>query len=223
MFSLRKFLQFHRTLMPWALAALALFAASPLLQAQQVDLPLADQEAAARLFSYRLGVVDRIRVAITDEPDLAAEQLIDERGEVRLPLAGPVRVLGLTTREAQRRIEESYVEARLLRNPEANVVITAFRPRSVRVFGQVRSPGSISFPDAAEKLDIVDIISAAGGFTETARTNAVVVVRNLPDGTEIRETVDVASLLDVRRRSAERADGFIVLPGDRVFVSQRIF
>lgn len=171
---------------------------------------------------YRLQAEDQVRVVVIDEPDLTIEQRIDDRGEVRLALHGPLLLAGLTAREAEQRIERAYIEARLLRQPQVTVTITGFRPRSALAFGELRTTGSIGFPPNVERLDIVEFITLAGGFTEVARQNPVTVVRLLPDGKEQTSEVDVGAMLN-RRGGGERPEIFYVLPGDRVFVKTRVF
>jgi polysaccharide export outer membrane protein len=163
-----------------------------------------------------------VRVVVFDEPDLTVEQRIDDLGEVRLALHGPLRLAGLSPRDAERRIEQAYIEARLLRAPQATLSILDYRLRTALALGQVRSAGNVAFPAGTESVDIVEFITLAGGFTETARTGNVQVFRARPDGTEQAFTVDVGALLD-KRRSEENRGGFQVLPGDRVLISQRVF
>lgn len=199
--------------------AVLLFSAGQARAEDMVPAPAAAQASPA----YRLATDDTVRIAVFDEPDLHVEQRIDEQGQVRLALHGPLTITGLSVREAEKRIEAAYVEARLLRHPQVTVTITAFRPRGALALGQLKSTGNISFPPNTESIDIVQFVTLAGGFTETARTGNVSVVRQMPDGTERSFTVDVGSMLERKPAPGERPEGFLIQPGDRVIVDQRIF
>jgi protein involved in polysaccharide export with SLBB domain len=172
---------------------------------------------------YRLGPEDSVRISVFDEPELTVEQRIDDTGRLRIPLLGEVTLSGMGVREAEVFLEKAFVEARMLRQPQVSVVITSFRVRNALVLGQVRSPGNISFPPNTEKIDIVQLITLAGGFTETARTSSVNVARKLPDGGEESFDVDVAAMLERSRKSGTRPEPVFILTGDRVTIPQRIF
>jgi protein involved in polysaccharide export with SLBB domain len=172
---------------------------------------------------YRLGPEDSVRISVFDEPELTVEQRIDDNGALRIPLLGEVKLVGMGVRDAEIFLEKAFVEARMLRQPQVSVVITAFRTRTALVLGQVRSPGNISFPPNTEKIDIVQLITLAGGFTDTARTSSVIVARKQPDGSEESLEVDVAAMLVRSRGSGPRPEPFFILHGDRVTIPQRIF
>ena len=90
-------------------------------------------------------------------------------------------------------------------------------------FGAVRSPGNFQFPKETTSLDIADLITRLGGFTPTAKSDAVSVIRRKPDGKEEVTTVDVERMISGRRRGDSSRRDFAVYPGDRIWVPERLF
>jgi polysaccharide biosynthesis/export protein len=71
-------------------------------------------------------------------------------------------------------------------------------------------------------MTILDAITRSGGFTDVARGNAVSVTRPLPNGTTRVFTVDVQSYIRGERRARPDETLLLLLPGDVVYVPQRI-
>lgn len=172
---------------------------------------------------YRLSAGDQIAISVYGEPDFTANQLIDRDGVVRLPEIEDTKLAGLSVRDAERAIQNIYVEKQILKKPRVNLVVIAFAPREVIVFGAVRAPGSLVFPRDLTSLDIIEIITRAGGFLPTAKSDAVTVTRKTTDGREKSETVDVDGMLSGRRRRDQKRVDYPIYPGDRIFVNERLF
>ncbi len=173
--------------------------------------------------SYRLAPSDYVAVAVYGQPDMSTLQRLDPMGKMRLPLLGDVKLAGQTVGDAENYLEKLYVERELLRSPMVTITVTGFAVREVSVLGAVRSPGNFDFPKETTSLDIVDLITRLGGFTPTAKANAVSVIRRGPDGKETVTTVDVESMISGRSRGNGSAQGFAVYPGDRIWVPERLF
>jgi polysaccharide export outer membrane protein len=205
------------------LCALALFLGS--LSAQTEAPAPAAGETAERPTdpSYRINFGDQIVVSIFGEGDLGARQMVDRQGLVRLPLIGEVTVAGLTVREAENHIENIYRKEEILKAPQATIAMGVYAPREATVLGAIRSPGPYQFPPDAQKMDIRDVITRHGGFTPVAKSDAVAITRRLEDGRETILTVDVARLMFGRSRNRENDTIFYVVPGDRIFVPERLF
>ena len=94
------------------------------------------------LGDYRLAPGDRLTIAVFDEPQLSGDFFIDGGGEVLLPVAGSVRISGLTLAEAQELIQKQFADGVLVR-PAVSVRIKEYRP--IFVTGVVKRPGSYRF------------------------------------------------------------------------------
>ncbi len=171
--------------------------------------------------TYELSIRDQLEFSVYDEPDLTASQRIDGRGQIRVPLLGTIQVAGMTIREAEEFIQNAYIENRLLRNPMVTIRVADYAPKEVAVLGAVSAPGKLTFPIEANSLDIVDVISQMGGFTDMARSENVRVTRITDGGRKVDFTVNVEQMITGRGRGSE--SNIEILPGDVIWVPQRIF
>ncbi len=169
--------------------------------------------------NYRLSVRDQVEFEVFDE-DLSQTQRIDGSGQIRIPLLGNQAIAGMSVREAEDFIERLYVENRILRNPVVTIRVAEYAPKEVSIFGAVARQGTQEFPIERNRMDIVEVVSRAGGFRDIARQDDVKVTRILENGDERTFSVDVEAMITGRRQSPER---FHVLPGDVIYVRERIF
>lgn len=170
--------------------------------------------------SYALTNTDRIRVAIYLEDDLSLIARIDSQGRINLPLVGEVAIAGLKIGDAQTAIETAYRDGRFLRNPRVTISVEEYAAREVSIQGQVRSPGRYPLP-IESSMSILELVTRAGGFTDTARGTAVRITRILPDGTKRNFEVDVESLIKGRRGANVTDNSLVLEPGDIIFVPER--
>lgn len=171
---------------------------------------------------YVLALLDTVSVAVVGEPELAAVELIDREGEIRLSLVGSIKLVNLTVRDAELVIAKAFKDQEFLRRPEVRVQVIEYAPRFATVFGAVRNPGKISFPRDRLQLEILDAVAQAGGITPVGKGDAVTLTRVNPDGTESVTTVDVSNLMSGKRKDA-KAINLVVRPGDRLYVPERLF
>lgn len=96
--------------------------------------------------------------------------LIDEDGTIILPAVGPVRISGLTSREAQEKVRSVLQE--YLDTPSVDVRLVSFH---FSVVGEVQRQGKYSILE--DRINILEAISMAGGLTEFANFETVKVLR----------------------------------------------
>ncbi len=89
---------------------------------------------------YVLGQGDLLVVSIFEAPELKTEARISARGAVTLPLVGSVDVKGITTREAEQKIESMYAK-KYLNNPHVNVFVKEQVSGKITILGAVKKPG----------------------------------------------------------------------------------
>jgi len=172
---------------------------------------------------YELSSFDKLRITVYGEPDLSTEQLISDSGEVSIPLLGSVKVSGLPVPQAAKLIERLYVEKEFLRNPVVTISLEQFASKSVSILGEVENVGSIEIPPGRTGLPIEIAIAGAGGFSGSAKTTEVIVTRLSPgSGESNKVVVNVDEILQSKGRSGDD-EGFILRPGDVVFVPRRVF
>ncbi len=101
--------------------------------------------------------------------------LVDNNGEVDLPVVGKVKVEGLTRTEAVELIQQrlqSYLSHPIVKMNILNYKIT--------VLGDVRVPGTYRIPN--ERITILEAIGLAGDLNITAKRDKVIVIRENKEG-----------------------------------------
>lgn len=159
---------------------------------------------------------DLLQVQIFQEDDLTREVRVTQGNSITMPLIGAVDVAGLTPKEAQDLIRDLYNRDYLV-NPQVNVGVTEYAPRSVNVLGAVNSPGAILFPQE-EGLTLVDAIARAGSFNRYADRRKVKLSRTDEDGRTLTEVIDVDELME-----SGTNDSWPLRRDDVIFVPERIF
>lgn len=159
---------------------------------------------------------DLLQVQIFQEDDLTREVRVTQGNSITMPLIGAVDVAGLTPKQAQDLIRELYDRDYLV-NPQVNVGVTEYAPRSVNVLGAVNSPGAILFPQE-EGLTLVDAIARAGSFNRYADRRKVKLSRTNDDGRTLTEVIDVDDLME-----SGTNDSWPLRRDDVIFVPERIF
>jgi polysaccharide export outer membrane protein len=202
------------------IAAAALISAG--LRSARADDSQADANPG-RAPAYRIRSTDKLNIRVFQEDDLSLISRVDSKGTVNLPLVGEVRVSGQTLSEAERTIESAYINGRFLRNPEVTVAVEEYAPREVSINGQVKNPGRFPLP-VESSMTVLDLVTRAGGFTDTAEGTAVRVTRILPDGSTRVITLDVESLIKGKGNAKSNGENsaLVLEPDDIVYVPERI-
>jgi len=175
---------------------------------------------AKKSYVHRLQLADRVRVAVYQEEDLTTLARIDARGIVNLPLVQEIRIGGMTIVEAQEAIQNAFREGRFLRAPQVTVSVEEYAPREVSISGQIRNAGRFPLPNEST-YTIVELVTKAGGITDIGKGTAVTITRFLADGTKKVFTVNVDALIK-GSKDAKADDNILLLPGDNVYVPERL-
>jgi protein involved in polysaccharide export with SLBB domain len=161
---------------------------------------------------YRLQPGDELDVRFYYNPELNTSVLIRPDGRISLPLANEVQASGLTPAELSQRLRSAY-EAEL-RRPELTVIVRSFNSQKVFVGGEVAAPGVIQ---ALGPLTVLQSVTQAGGFRETARLNEVLVIRRdpaAPTSNPIVIPVDISAVVD----GSSTSEDIALMPFDVVYV-----
>jgi polysaccharide export outer membrane protein len=111
--------------------------------------------------------------------------LVDSNGEIQFPKLGVIKVLGLTTAELRKVLEEKLKV--YLSNPAVNARIINFK---ISVFGDVNRPDV--FPIKNERITILEALALAGDLSITAKRKEILLVRE-QNGERIYIPVDLTS------------------------------
>ena len=158
---------------------------------------------------YKIGVGDILRINTWEEPNLSLEDaMVRSDGMITFPLLDDIQAQGSTTMELKAKIEkmlEEYVEA-------PNVTITLANPVSQRfyILGEVMNTGEYPI---TKKLTVMQAFALAGGFTEWASKNEILLIRR-SDGQKTTITIRYKDILkgDFSKDIALKADDTIIVP-----------
>jgi polysaccharide export outer membrane protein len=158
--------------------------------------------------TLRISSGDLLELTVFDTPELSSKLRVNEAGDVSIPIAGALRVSGMTAEEAAATVEDKYRSARILNYPHASVFIAEYATQGVTVAGEVKNPGIYPLLGTHTLLDLV---SAAGGVTPIAGKAVTVTHKSDPLHPEVVQIEikpgSVAANVDVR-------------PGDTIAVSR---
>ncbi len=165
-----------------------------------------DEEASGRL---RTG--DEIVVRIDAGAATAVmggsptDAIIDDQGNIELPLIGQIKAAGFTTSELAERIESNYVPRYYVRCTASVLVAQRF----FYVGGEVKNPGRFLW---SEDTTLLKAINTASGFTDYANRRKVQLVHG--------KTTETYDCEDLQRHPAKDVP---IRPGDTLTVPRSIF
>lgn len=166
-----------------------------------------NREISEQLTKVGLGPGDVFEVTVFGEPSLSGVHRIAPDGAIQFPLINRVEVDGLTANEIAEalrlRLQDGY-----LREPSVSVFVKEYGSKKVFVLGEVQRPGTFPFTAG---MNIVEAITLAGGFKDSANTNYVIVTRHGPAG-------DQRIPVPVEKITEGEATNLSLKPGDIVFV-----
>jgi len=114
--------------------------------------------------SYLLGPGDEVHVRVLDLEEIPDKAIrVDQQGDIRLPLAGPVHAAGSSISELEDQIRTKL--RKYLKNPSVTLTLTEFREQPVTVLGAVHAPG---IRQVRGSKDLLSVISESGGFLSDA-------------------------------------------------------
>jgi len=131
--------------------------------------------------AYVIGNDDHLAISVWKEPDLTKTIPVRSDGKISLPLVGEIQAAGRTPLQLELDI------ASRLRNyitvPEVTVIIEQINSKKYNIMGFVGRPGTYPL---TLSTTIMDAIAAAGGFKDFAKSKGVYVLRQNPDGAQVR-------------------------------------
>ena len=158
-------------------------------------------------FEVLIGPGDLIEVSVYGAPDYIKDVRVDSSGEVTLPLAGTVKVGGLTPAQAEALIAKRLSDGNFFNDPRVSVLEKEFTTQGISVLGEVQKPGVYQLPGPRK---LFDALSAAGGTTPRAGNTVSLFHRSDSQKTEV-----VTMSYDGKSSS-----NIFVYPGDTVVVSK---
>ncbi len=146
-------------------------------------------------------------VSVYNVPELNTKSRISNSGEIYMPLIGYVRIGGMTAEAAQARIESLLADGGFVKNPHVSLVADQSASQNVNILGEVTKPGV--YPVIGQPT-LLDMVSAAGGFTERAGRSVSVIRRGQQDKPIV---VPIS-----RNLTDSVKDDVLIRPGDLIVV-----
>lgn len=172
--------------------------------------PQPQQRAQATPPDYVVGPEDVLDVSVWKNADLSRVVVVRPDGMISLPLVGDVKAAGLSPDQLKLSIEKKlreYSETAIV-----SVIVQAVNSYKVFVLGEVRTPGVQSFKANAT---VLQAITLAGGFTEYASRNSIILIRKMRDGSEEKIKLRFKDLVSLNEKENKN---IVLKPGDTIFV-----
>ena len=131
--------------------------------------------------------------------------IVDEKGDVTMPVLGAIHVAGLTRVEAQEAIR-ALLETQVV-NPSVQVNLINAK---VSVLGEVNRPGYVGM--SGDRLTILEALAAAGDLTPYGKRDDVLVTREVDGKLEM-------ACVDLRSADLYNSPFFYVQQNDVIYVS----
>ena len=158
---------------------------------------------------YRIGTQDLLEVQVYGMQDLKREVRVNAKGMIGLPLIGTVRVVGLTTSEAEALIGGLY-RKEYLQNPEVSVFVKEFTRQRFTIEGAVAKPGMYPLKGPTTLMQGLALAGGQGSLSDMAD---VTLFRN-EDGER------KATKLDVNKIRAAEAPDPLLQPDDLIVIGR---
>lgn len=167
--------------------------------------PAVDAAPPADL-SYRIQPGDQLMVQFPNAPELDQQVTVRPDGRITLSLISEVEARGATPEELAGRVSEMHVGQ--LRDPSVRVRLQLSAKR-VFVDGMVEKPAEVPW---TRPLTVLQALSLAGGATDEALLEGVLVIRHSATGRQIFEVDAAQARIDVR------VPDMVLEPDDIVYV-----
>src|SRR3974390_2935900 len=161
--------------------------------------------SSVRLF---IGPGDLLTITVFNVPELRRTVRVSETGDAVLSLIGTMHLADMTVADARVAIENEYRDRKMLVDPHVSILVTEYATEGVSVLGEVHRPGG--YPLLGPHT-LLDIISAAGGLSQSA--GGTVSIRRRNGGEQIVQ-------LDANNPQKALAQDVELHPADMVVVSR---
>jgi len=147
----------------------------------------------------RPGIALIIQVGTVSAPPTVMNVLVDQNGEITLPLLlqNPVACDGLTLEALKQKLAKAY--SKYYRQPMITVTFAPYDGKgvspwgTVTVLGEVMRPGPVNMPSTMD-LTVTKVLQEAGGCKQFADMSSIRVTRCDKDGNQTRTKVDISEI-----------------------------
>ncbi|MGD0072982.1 MAG: polysaccharide biosynthesis/export family protein [Candidatus Binataceae bacterium] len=158
---------------------------------------------------YTIKPGDELLLGFYMSPEFDRDVTVQPDGNIDLEAVGLLPVAGRTPSQVVDEINQAY--RRELRDPQATIVVKNSPVRVVYVQGEVGHPGAVPL---VPQMTAIGAIAQAGGFTDSAGTSSVILIRRDACGNPQAEKLNLAGATS--QKNLEQDAG--VMPSDIIVV-----
>jgi polysaccharide export outer membrane protein len=133
---------------------------------------------------------------------------VDDHGNIRIPVLGEMNVMGFTLEEVRISVEKQLL-ADYFKDDASIFVVVKLAGFRYTINGEVGSTGTKTL--FQEKVNIMEAIANAGDITTTGDRKAVTIIRQTPNGTEMKD-------LDLTNINVMNSPYYFLQPNDYIYV-----
>ncbi|WP_020160190.1 MULTISPECIES: polysaccharide biosynthesis/export family protein [Methylobacter] len=137
------------------------------------------QTARADSYQYTVNPGDILDISVWNEEALQQELRVLPDGSISFPLAGNFQVAGKSIDQIEAILKERLAE--YIADPVVNISVKSVEGNAIYVIGQVKKPGQFVM---YQPMDVMQMLSLAGGLTAFAKANDIVILRRNGDKSE---------------------------------------
>ena len=145
----------------------------------------------AKPVEYLIQEGDQLDIKFFYNPELNESVSVRPDGKISLQLVDEVQAAGRTPSQLDEVLTQKY--ANELKKPEITVIVRSFTGQRVYVGGEVGRPGLV---DLTGGMTALEAIINAGGFKETAKPEAAILIRKGPDNKPTPIRIDLTRMMD---------------------------
>lgn len=164
-----------------------------------------------RVSEYIIGPEDVLDISVWKNAELSKTVTVRPDGMISLPLIGDIKAAELTPDKLRNAIAAKLKEYQ--NEAVVSVILHETNSNKVFILGEVARPGTYILK---RKTTFLQAIALAGGFTQFASKNKIVVVRQkADDGKEEKMIISFDDIIDINSKSDKN---ILLRPGDTIFV-----
>jgi polysaccharide export outer membrane protein len=172
----------------------------------------ADPAAAAVVetpVGYVIGAGDVLGIMFWQEPAMSGDVVVRPDGKISVPLLNDVQAAGLTPQALREDIAQNA--KRWIQDPNVTVMVRQINSRAVFITGRIARAGRYALNGSTS---ILQLIAMAGGLSEWADAEHVVIMRNEADGMKTYRFnyKDVVAHRDLAQNMELRPGDTIIVP-----------
>ncbi|WP_338865819.1 polysaccharide biosynthesis/export family protein [Myxococcus stipitatus] len=155
---------------------------------------------------YRIGREDVLDIAVWRDAELSRTLPVRPDGYISMPMVGEIQAAGKTPTELAEALKTSFQP--FVQEPRVTVIVREVNSSRVFVTGEVTHPGAYPLRG---RVSLIQAIALAGGFTDFANSDGIVVIRSDGNGGQI--PVRYSDLI-----SPDGGQDVLLRPGDTIVV-----